>query len=263
MTWRRGGKRVQAVQFNRYLPAAVRSLVAWPGMIPNLDGGRPWQGSSQVLFARATFWKSAEKLCAVLKADNIHPGKGTPVTHLEMRRIADGVKITERYRTTEQVERAFMEERDLQYIYEDDIGFVFMDKETYDQFTVPADVVGDSSVYLQPEMMCIVMLHEGIPVSMSLPQRVVVEIVEADPVCKRPDRVVILQAGNGRQWSQGHGAAAYLGRDACRRDDRGWVLRRACQRLGGARIDLGVMLTFHQGQLTGANSTGASSTGSA
>ncbi|MEM7749469.1 MAG: elongation factor P [Pseudomonadota bacterium] len=124
------------------------------------------------------------KLCAVLKAENIHPGKGTPVTHLEMRRISDGVKVTERYRTTEQVERAFMEERDLQYIYEDDTGYVFMDMNTYDQIAVPADIVGDQSVYLQPEMMCIVMLHENIPVSLQLPQRVTVEIVEADPVVK-------------------------------------------------------------------------------
>lgn len=124
------------------------------------------------------------KLCAVLKADNIHPGKGTPVTHLEMRRIADGVKIVERFRTTEQVERAYMEERDLQYIYEDDTGFVFMDTETYDQYTVSRDIVGEHAVYLQPEMMCKVMMHEGIPVSIELPQRVTVEIVEADPVVK-------------------------------------------------------------------------------
>ena len=124
------------------------------------------------------------KLCAVLKADNIHPGKGTPVTHLEMRRIADGVKIVERFRTTEQVERAYMDERRLQYIYEEDAGHVFMDTETYDQFTVPHDIVGEQSVYLQSEMMCNVMLHEGIPVSIELPQRVTVEIVEADPVVK-------------------------------------------------------------------------------
>lgn len=124
------------------------------------------------------------KLCTVLKADNIHPGKGTPVTHLEMRRISDGVKITERYRTTEQVERAFMEERDFEYIYEDDAGYNFMDPETYDQISVPKDIVGDQSVYLQEQMKVILMLHEGVPVSIQLPQRVTVEIVEADPVVK-------------------------------------------------------------------------------
>ena len=124
------------------------------------------------------------KLCAVIKADNIHPGKGTPVTHLEMRRISDGVKVTERYRTTEQVERAFMEERDFEYIYDDDQGYHFMDPNNYEQVAVPADVVGEQAVYLQPSMKVILMLHEGVPVSLELPQRVTVEIVEADPVVK-------------------------------------------------------------------------------
>ena len=49
------------------------------------------------------------KLYVILTAQNIHPGKGTPVTQLDLRRISDGVKISERYRTTEQVERAFVE----------------------------------------------------------------------------------------------------------------------------------------------------------
>ena len=98
------------------------------------------------------------KLCTVLKADNIHPGKGTPVTHLEMRRIHDGVKITERYRTTEQVERAFMEERDFEYIYEDDAGYNFMDPVSFEQLPVPKDIVGEQSVYLQEQMKVVLML---------------------------------------------------------------------------------------------------------
>ena len=86
------------------------------------------------------------KLCVVLKADNIHPGKGTPVTHLEMRRIQDGVKVVERYRTTEQVERVHLEETVYNYLYEDEQGFNFMQPETYDQVGVSKDVVGDQSV---------------------------------------------------------------------------------------------------------------------
>ena len=124
------------------------------------------------------------KLCAVLKAENIHPGKGTPVTHLEMRRIADGVKVTERYRTTEQVERAYLEERDLNYLYEDETGYTFMHPETFDQILVGKDILGDQAVYLQEGMTCTVSLHDGNPVSIELPQRVVFEIVEADPVVK-------------------------------------------------------------------------------
>jgi elongation factor P len=124
------------------------------------------------------------KLAVVIAAENIHPGKGTPVTHLEMRRIADGVKVTERYRTTDQVERAYLEEKDYNYLYEEDLGFNFMQPETFDQITIPKDVVGDQAVWLQEGMTCTVSLFEGNPIAIELPQRVTFEIVEADPVVK-------------------------------------------------------------------------------
>jgi elongation factor P len=124
------------------------------------------------------------KLAVVMSAENIHPGKGTPVTHLEMRRISDGVKIVERYRTTDQVERAFVEEVDYNYLYEDEGGFTFMHPETYDQILVPKDVVGDQAIWLDENMTCKISLHEGNPIAIELPQRVTFEIVEADPVVK-------------------------------------------------------------------------------
>jgi elongation factor P len=124
------------------------------------------------------------KLCIVMKAENIHPGKGTPVTHLDMRRISDGVKITERYRTTDQVERAYLEEKTYNYLYEDDMGFHLMEPETYDQITLPKDIIGEQSVYLQENMPIIVSLHESVPIAAELPPRVTLEIVEADPVVK-------------------------------------------------------------------------------
>ena len=81
------------------------------------------------------------KLAVVMHAENIHPGKGTPVTHLEMRRIADGVKVVERYRTTDQVERAYLEEKNYKYLYEDEMGFNFMEPETFDQIVISKDLV--------------------------------------------------------------------------------------------------------------------------
>ncbi len=124
------------------------------------------------------------KLAVVIHAENIHPGKGTPVTHLEMRRIADGVKVTERYRTTDQVERAYLDEKDYNYLYEDDHGFTFMHPETFDQIAVSKDVMGDQSQWLQENMSCKLSLHEGVPIAIELPARVTLEIVEADPVVK-------------------------------------------------------------------------------
>lgn len=124
------------------------------------------------------------KLCVVMKAENIHPGKGTPVTHLDMRRISDGVKITERYRTTDQVERAYLEDKTYNYLYEDDMAFHFMEPVTFEQIPVPKDIIGDQSVYLQENMPVNLSLHDGVPIAIELPQRVTFEIVEADPVVK-------------------------------------------------------------------------------
>ncbi len=124
------------------------------------------------------------KLAVVIHAENIHPGKGTPVTHLEMRRIADGVKVTERYRTTDQVERAYLDEKDYNFLYEDDMGLNFMHPETFEQISVPKDILGDQAVWLQEGMTVSVSLHDGTPIAVELPQRVTLEIVEADPVVK-------------------------------------------------------------------------------
>ncbi|ACK84068.1 MULTISPECIES: elongation factor P [Methylobacteriaceae] len=124
------------------------------------------------------------KLYVILTAENIHPGKGTPVTQLDMRRITDGVKISERYRTTEQVERAFVEDRDHTFLYQDGEGYHFMNPESYEQIAVPADVVGDAAPYLQEGMTVTLSTHNGVPLTIELPQRMTFEIVETEPVTK-------------------------------------------------------------------------------
>lgn len=124
------------------------------------------------------------QLFVILSAENIHPGKGTPVTQLDMRRISDGVKVSERYRTTEQVERAYVEDRDFQYLYQDGDGVHFMNMENYDQVAVPKDVVGDQAAYLQENMKVKLSMHEGMAVAVELPQRAVFEVTETEPVVK-------------------------------------------------------------------------------
>ncbi|HUO23275.1 MAG TPA: elongation factor P [Caulobacteraceae bacterium] len=124
------------------------------------------------------------KLYIVLNAENIHPGKGTPVTQLDMRRISDGVKVSERYRTTEQVERAFVDQREHTFLYRDSEGFHFMNPETYDQFVATPEMVGDLAVYLQDGMAVFLSTHEGVPIALELPARVTLEVVETEPVVK-------------------------------------------------------------------------------
>jgi elongation factor P len=124
------------------------------------------------------------RLYVVLSAENIHPGKGTPVTQLDMRRLSDGVKSSHRYKTTEQVERAYVEDRDYQFLYHDGDGYHFMNKETYDQIAVQDDIIGDQGPYLLPEMTVKLSVYEGVPVGIELPQRVTLEVMETEPTVK-------------------------------------------------------------------------------
>ena len=124
------------------------------------------------------------KLYVVLSAESFFPGKGTPTTQIDMRRISDGVKTTERYRTTEQVERATVEEREHQFLYQDGDGFHFMNMENYDQVTMQEDIIGDQAAYLHPEMKVMLSMHEGTAIAIVLPQKVTLEVVETEPVVK-------------------------------------------------------------------------------
>ncbi|AZO58212.1 elongation factor P [Mesorhizobium sp. M1A.F.Ca.IN.022.06.1.1] len=124
------------------------------------------------------------KLYVILFAESIHPGKGTPVTQLDMRRIGDGVKISERYRTTEMVERAYVEEREHTFLYSDGEGFHFMNPESYDQVVASESVVGDMAPYLQEGMAVQLAQFNGAPISLTLPQRAVFEVVDTEPVTK-------------------------------------------------------------------------------
>jgi elongation factor P len=124
------------------------------------------------------------KLYVVLNAENIHPGKGTPVTQLNMRRISDGVKVSERYRTTEQVERAFVDDRDHTFLYQDGEGFHFMNPESYDQLTATPEVVGEAAPYLQDGMTVTLSTHDGVAIALTLPRLATFEVVETEPSVK-------------------------------------------------------------------------------
>ena len=124
------------------------------------------------------------QLYVVLSAESFHPGKGTPTTQIDMRRISDGVKTTDRYKTTEQVERAFVEDRDYTFLYNDGDGYHFMNSETFDQVPVPEDVIGNQAIYLQENMKVMLSMFNGVAVAIQLPPRVTFEIVETEPAMK-------------------------------------------------------------------------------
>jgi elongation factor P len=124
------------------------------------------------------------RLYVVLTAQNFHPGKGTPVTQVDMRRISDGVKVSERWKTTEQVERAVVEDLNFQFLYEDGEGFHFMQPDSYDQVAASPDMIGDDKAYLIEGMTVQLSIHDGNPIALTLPRQATFEVVETQPVTK-------------------------------------------------------------------------------
>jgi elongation factor P len=125
------------------------------------------------------------KLYVVLSAESFRPGKGTPTTTITMRRITDGVKTQATHKTTDGLEKAFVEEVKHTYLYEDPgAGHVFMNPVNYEQVTVSKDMMADDALYLAPEMEVSLTMYDGHALAVSLPPRVALEILETEPVVK-------------------------------------------------------------------------------
>ncbi|MDD9875892.1 MAG: elongation factor P [Magnetovibrio sp.] len=124
-------------------------------------------------------------LWRAIKTEHTQPGKGGAYLQVELKEIRDGTKLNERFRSSEKVERATLEQREYQYLFSDGDAHTFMDNETYDQVALDSELVGvDQVPYLQDGMVVIVESHEGSPLGVQLPNSVVLEVTEADAVVK-------------------------------------------------------------------------------
>lgn len=124
------------------------------------------------------------KLLVVIKSQIITPGKGGAFVQVEMKGIQDGVKKDERYRTGETVERAQLDDNEYQYLYGDGDTYTFMDQVSFEQITVPKEIVGEPARWLQENMVCSIRTFEGRPLVVELPATVTLEITEAEPAVK-------------------------------------------------------------------------------
>jgi elongation factor P len=125
------------------------------------------------------------QLYVVMTHETFRPGKGTPTTTIVMRRITDGTKTTVTYKTTDGLEKAFVEEVKHSYLYEDEgVGYVFMNPLNFEQVIVGKDTVGEQAAYLAPEMEVYLTMYDGQALAISLPTKVTLEILETEPVTK-------------------------------------------------------------------------------
>ena len=118
------------------------------------------------------------------KSQHTQPGKGGAYMQVEMKNLIDGRKTNVRFRSAETVERVRLDTKDFQYLYHDGDMLVFMDKDTYEQISIPEDVIGEPAAFLQDGMDVIMELYEEKPISVQLPDQIEATIVEADAVVK-------------------------------------------------------------------------------
>jgi elongation factor P len=124
------------------------------------------------------------RLWRAVKIQHTQPGKGGAYLQVELKDIRDGTKLNERFRSSETVERVRLDEKDYQFLFVDGDHYTFMDTETFDQITLDGDLIGEPAVFLQEGMMVTVQSYEEEPISVSLPDTVIMEVVEADAVVK-------------------------------------------------------------------------------
>jgi elongation factor P len=124
-------------------------------------------------------------LWGVVKTAHVKPGKGGAFAQVEMKNLIDGRKLNERFRSDEVVERVTLEQRDYTYLYEQGDALVFMDQNTYEQIELQKDWVGEERIpFLQDGMEVTIEFHEERPIGLTLPEQVVLEVVETEPTIK-------------------------------------------------------------------------------
>ncbi len=124
------------------------------------------------------------KLWLVLKHEIMQPGKGASVIQLEMRDIRAGNKTNVRFRTQETVEKVRLEQAEHQFLYADGEELHFMNQESFEQIVISKEVVGFPAAFLQEGMVVEIETFEGEPLGVTLPDTVIMEVVEADAVVK-------------------------------------------------------------------------------
>jgi elongation factor P len=124
------------------------------------------------------------KLWVVIRSEIMIPGKGNAIVQVDMRDARTGTKSNVRFRTQESVEKVFVEDTEMQYLYGADDNYTFMDQTSYEQMNISKDVLGEKAKYLVENMVCKVRVYEGAALSIDIPQTVVLEVVEADPHTK-------------------------------------------------------------------------------
>ncbi len=118
------------------------------------------------------------------KTEHVKPGKGPAFVQAKLKNVQTGQNVEKRLRTSEDVNQVNLDRREMEYLYSDGSGAVFMDSESYEQATIPEDVLGDALLYIKPNTPVVGLVYQGNVVSIDLPAAVDLEVTDTPPGIK-------------------------------------------------------------------------------
>ena len=133
--------------------------------------------SGMIVSHKGSIWK-------VISTQSVKPGKGGAFAQVELKNLKDASKLNERFRSSETVERLYVETKSYQYSYQDGDNFHFMDTNNYEQISLGKNVIGELESFLQDNMIVSVEFIDNKPVSIKLPEHIIEEVIETEAVIK-------------------------------------------------------------------------------
>lgn len=121
------------------------------------------------------------ELFNIIKYEHHKPGKGGAMVRTKLKSIKNGAVVERTFRADEKVNLARLDKREMQFLYSDESGYVFMDNETFDQLTIEKDFLGDMAGFLKEEQIVVVQMYQGVPTGIDLPPTVELVVTQTDP----------------------------------------------------------------------------------
>ena len=123
-------------------------------------------------------------LWQILKTQHVKPGKGGAFAQVEMKSVGKNTKLNERFRSSETVEKASLEETDFNYLYDDENNYIFMDPKTFEQIEIKKDLIGEKGKLMTENLKVSVSFYNESPISVELPNQVTCKIETTDVALK-------------------------------------------------------------------------------
>ncbi len=117
----------------------------------------------------------------VLEAQHVHMAQGQATVKVKLKNIKTGNVLRKTFKSEEFVPQAFIDKKEAEYLYNNGDEYYFIDQETYEQYMLTSDQIGEALNYLKEGIIVNILFYENAPIGIELPTTVILEVVETDP----------------------------------------------------------------------------------